>query len=431
MGLAAKISIALDANTAQLKTGFAQATGAIQKLDAGMSSSVAMGMAKFHVGLAAVKGALASVSGAINSVIDAMHGLDKIEKTASKLGLTADQLRILDFAAEQTGVSAGTMEMALQRMTRRVAEAAKGSGEAVNALKELGVSAEYLNSLSPDKQFAVLADAMGGVSSQSDKVRLAMKLFDSEGVSLVNTMTGGSASLNAFGKDAERLGLLIGDSGKKVTEANDSINRMKHAWGAFVSQVAIAVAPALTAIADILSTVVGFFNRLIGSASGAAGSMKKFGAESKAAKSAFIPDDKEMRKAAEAAAKESEKALEAIKSKAESITTSLRTPLEIYRDTMNELNSLVEGGALSWDVYTRGVKKASEELYKGKGVIADWKTPSIGAMTRGSAEAFSAVQAAKRERDDAERRHREVLAADARIESAIRESSITLAPVHI
>jgi hypothetical protein len=69
-----------------------------------------------------------------------------------------------------------------------VAEAAAGTGEAVKALKELGLEAQRLNTLRPDEQFREIAEAMGDIPNRADQVRLAMKLWDSEGVALLNTM---------------------------------------------------------------------------------------------------------------------------------------------------------------------------------------------------------------------------------------------------
>ena len=123
---------------------------------------------------------------------------DQLDKTASKLGISTNALSELGFAAEQTGVSYNTMAMAMQRMTRRVAEAARGTGEAKDALRELNLDAEALAKMTPDQALAKIAGAMQNVGSQSDKVRLAFKLFDSEGVALVNTLALGEEGLAAM-----------------------------------------------------------------------------------------------------------------------------------------------------------------------------------------------------------------------------------------
>src|SRR5690606_15888857 len=135
--------------------------------------------------------------------------IDSTAKTADKLGIATEKLTAMRIQAELTGVSTNTLDMGLQRMVRRVAEAAQGTGEASGALKELGIDARELAKLSPDKQFGLIADAMVNVGSQSDKVRLAFKLFDSEGVALVNTLKGGSAAMQETVNFTEQSGLAI------------------------------------------------------------------------------------------------------------------------------------------------------------------------------------------------------------------------------
>ena len=66
---------------------------------------------------------------------------DALAKTADRLGLTTEALAGLQHAAELTGAGTKTLDMALQRMTRRIGEAATGSGAAKDAITELGLSA--------------------------------------------------------------------------------------------------------------------------------------------------------------------------------------------------------------------------------------------------------------------------------------------------
>jgi hypothetical protein len=128
-------------------------------------------------------------------VKSSLNATDTLAKTASKIGTTTEALGALRYAADLTGVATNTMDMALQRFTRRTAEAAAGTGEAKGAIKELGINAQELNRMPLDQRMIVLADAFQGVTGESDKLRLAFKLFDSEGAALVNTLSQGSDGL--------------------------------------------------------------------------------------------------------------------------------------------------------------------------------------------------------------------------------------------
>lgn len=167
--------------------------------------------------------------------------IDPIAKTSAKLGIATENLIGLQHAAEQTGVSANTLNMALQRMTRRVSEAAMGTGEAKAAIKELGLDAKELNRLSPDKQFARIADAMNRVGNQSDRVRLAFKVFDSEGVALVNTTRLGSKGLGEMAAEAESLGITVNSiEAKKMEDLTDAVDRANKSWMGLKTSVALA-----------------------------------------------------------------------------------------------------------------------------------------------------------------------------------------------
>jgi hypothetical protein len=184
----------------------------------------------------------------IKSSIDAG---DALAKTADKLGVTTEALAGLRHAAELTGVSTGTMDMAMQRFTRRAAEAAKGTGEAKGALRELGIDAESIVRLPLDEQMNVVADAMQGLDTQADKVRIAMKLFDSEGVALVNTLGGGSEALKAMTAEAEHFGVTLSRTDTAQMEAaNDAITRLQAVFTGLTNQLAVAFAPIITFVAD-------------------------------------------------------------------------------------------------------------------------------------------------------------------------------------
>lgn len=180
-----------------------------------------------------------------------MESIDNLAKTADKIGATTEALSGLRHAAELTGVSSNTLDMAMQRLTRRVSEAAEGTGEAKGALIELGINAAALEKLPLDVQMNVIADAMQGVGSQADRVRIAMKLFDSEGVSLVNTLAGGSESLKAMAAEAEHLGITISRvDAAQIEQANDAVTRAQGVFTGLGNQLATAFSPLIQEVAD-------------------------------------------------------------------------------------------------------------------------------------------------------------------------------------
>lgn len=177
--------------------------------------------------------------------------VDTLAKTSDKLGITTEGLAKLRFAAQQTGVQQNELDIGLQRFTRRLADAAAGTGPAVAAFDSLGLSASELVKLKPDEALGRVADKMNLVENQSQKVSIAFKLFDSGGVSLVNTLAQGSEGLEKLGKEAEIAGLALSRvDAQKVEMANDEIAKVGSSISGFSQQLAVQFAPVLAGISE-------------------------------------------------------------------------------------------------------------------------------------------------------------------------------------
>jgi hypothetical protein len=96
-----------------------------------------------RTGIRTLGGALAGVTtvGGLAALVNrSISAADAIGKTADKIGVGVEALQELRFAAKASGVEQQTLDMALQRFTRRAAEAAQGTGEAKDALAQLGIT---------------------------------------------------------------------------------------------------------------------------------------------------------------------------------------------------------------------------------------------------------------------------------------------------
>lgn len=102
-----------------------------------------------------------------------------IGDTADNIGITAERLQELQYAASQSGSSADQMTDALVRLNRRLGLAAQGGGPAINAFRDLGIAVEDANGNVRDVEsvFDDVVRAMEGVESQAERAALASQLF--------------------------------------------------------------------------------------------------------------------------------------------------------------------------------------------------------------------------------------------------------------
>lgn len=199
-------------------------------------------------------GAVVAVAGFAAVIKASADASDQLVKTSDKLGITTKALSGLRLAAERSGVAQNQLDIGLQRMTRRVAEAAQGTGEAQGALRELGLDAEKLNQLPLEQQFQAISEAMNRVDGEAEKVRLSFKLFDSEGVALKNTLALGAARLRETQEEATALGLSLNNiQAKNIAEAGDAAATLDAAFTGLGRQLSAAFAPALTVASERLA----------------------------------------------------------------------------------------------------------------------------------------------------------------------------------
>lgn len=183
-----------------------------------------------------------------------MAMIDTTTKTAVKLGIATKELSRWHYAAKLSGLATTTFDMALQRMVRRVAEAAQGTGEAQEAIKTLGVDAKKLNRLTPDKMLLALSDALGKIPSQGEQLRLYFKLFDSEGVKMKNVLGEGRDAIIAMLKEADKAGASFSKFDAATVEAaNDAVTRMGASFSGLFTRLSVELSPFIKMLSDNLA----------------------------------------------------------------------------------------------------------------------------------------------------------------------------------
>ena len=232
-------------------------------------------------GLSAVGGAaktaaiaITAATGAFTAMVAINVGnIDRLGKVAKTTGFAAETLQKFQFAAEQSGVSSDGAALALRRFARRLGEAQKGSGELLPALKKLGIATRDSegNLKSAEKVLFEFADGIGKTENASEALALAFKAFDSEGAELVNVLRDGSAGLNEFFNEADRLGFVLSTSAiQGVEDFNDSFGKLKMTVTGLSRQFTSALAPVM----EDLSTQ---FTNFIVDTIEAQGGMEEFG----------------------------------------------------------------------------------------------------------------------------------------------------------
>ena len=233
----------------------------------GKASSGLMGLGRqaelLRAGIRTLGGALAGVAtvGGLSALVDrSISAADAIGKTADKIGVGVEALQELRFAAKASGVEQQTLDMALQRFVRRTAEAAQGTGEAKDALTQMGIALRDQDGhlRRSEDLLADVADAFARIEDPAERVRLAFKLFDSEGVALVNLLGDGSGALDQMRERARDLGIVLDEHLVRDAErARTELDTLAQVVSANLTRAALEAAPVIADLSSWLADVAG------------------------------------------------------------------------------------------------------------------------------------------------------------------------------
>lgn len=183
----------------------------------------------------------AGVAGFGVFVSKTLESVDSLAKISDKLGIAIEDLGRWRFAAGLAGISTNTLDMALQRMVRRIGQAAQGTGEAQKVLQKFGLDAKELVQLNPSKQFELIGQHVNAITNKGEQLAAAMSLFDSEGVGLVNLF---ASNLGDAATEFERLGLALSRAdAAKIEQFNDAASKLRQSISAAGRDFIIGITP--------------------------------------------------------------------------------------------------------------------------------------------------------------------------------------------
>ncbi|MGN6370968.1 MAG: hypothetical protein ACTHN5_22155 [Phycisphaerae bacterium] len=231
-------------------SGLAKSFGGAAGLATGFAGQIA-GVGSKIAGLAGigtvVSGALAGLGATLGGALavgEQFKAIDATAKLSDRLGVATESLVGMQHAASLAGISGEELTGGFEKMFKTLGTAVGGGKEAVATFNALGLSAQALQSESPDQAFKDIADKISNIANPAQRAAAAMDVFGKSGQSLLPLLTTGAAGISAAQADAQKLGMTFSRlDASKVEAANDAVTRMKGLFTGVASKIAIGLAP--------------------------------------------------------------------------------------------------------------------------------------------------------------------------------------------
>ena len=175
----------------------------------------------------------------------ASQSVDKVGKLSTQLGISGTEVQKLGFVAELSGIQSDDLVKALQRITRILGDAGRGSKEARKMFADLGLQWDQLKKVSPVGRLKLVTGALARTSDETRKAALGNKLFEEQWQRLGPLIAGFEESMRRANVVFDDLGFGIGGAAKNVESLNGNLTTASTMFTQFRDVVFAKTAPIL------------------------------------------------------------------------------------------------------------------------------------------------------------------------------------------
>lgn len=197
--------------------------------------------------------AMAAAGAAVSThlINKSLNAIDAQAKLAKTLDSTVRGLQVTTRAANLSGVAFSGVEQATKDLTRRLSQAADGTGPAVEALQRLNFTAQDLQKLPLDERIATINQAIKDFIPTAQQAAVAGQLFGEEGSLAMQRID--PSTLKAAADEIDRFNLSLSEvDAAQVETANDAMSAVTTTVGGLINKVAVELSPVLTALSNEL-----------------------------------------------------------------------------------------------------------------------------------------------------------------------------------
>jgi len=197
-----------------------------------------------------------AVARVVSAVPKLASELNQLAKSAKAAGVSIGDLQKTQGAFDlltEGGVNAAET---MQRLDKRIAEAAARGGEAAVPFQRIGVDLAALESAAPVERMAMLADGLGNVGSRAERSRILVQLFEESGRRLVPAFEAGGDAIREAAGQIEAAGLFSEEAAAGAEAFEDQVKLLRTQLDGFRRQVLAPLLPMFARVVEALRDLV-------------------------------------------------------------------------------------------------------------------------------------------------------------------------------
>jgi hypothetical protein len=272
-GDGASAAKALDLVDAHLRETASQAKGAGSEIAESMRAvQDALGSIGLTVG---VGEAIAKMKEMVAASVDLGMELGHASK---ETGISAENLSVLKYASDVTGVSFEALTKGMGRMSKAMLEAEEGKKASIQSFNRLGISQKQVSDHANDMlgMLGLVADRFQTLPDGPQKAAVAISLFGKAGMQLIPFLDEGSAGIEKLTAETKSLGLMLDEQGiAKLEEMHKTEVQLEAATQGLALSLTSALGPALMGAAELIEKAEGALRQWLSSENAVASGIRE------------------------------------------------------------------------------------------------------------------------------------------------------------
>jgi hypothetical protein len=197
-----------------------------------------------------------------------MDGFDKVSKTATRFGASAEEVQRVGVAAELAGTSIDTVARVLTKLSVAASDATNGNAAMAKAFEKAGINAEKFKNSGLDQQLIQLSQAFNQAKGDADATNQIIELMGTRAASQMIPLIDNTAQLRA---EMEGVSVASDDVVRKIEAANDRMTRLGNDIKVVFADLLQGLTDSSERIGSVLAQTDGLFKLLDGLAKASRG----------------------------------------------------------------------------------------------------------------------------------------------------------------
>lgn len=187
-----------------------------------------------------------------------INAAEETYSLAKSYGVSAESIQLYGRALENATGQSDLYTKSLKAMSTGLAQVSAGRGVAyAQALKNIGLSAKDLATMSRDESFRLIFQQLQNIANETERASAAQVLFGESGLYVAQVAGQGAAAWNEYLEVAKEYGIITDEQAEKAHQVNIEYEKMKSKLQAAGVELGASFLPLIEALTPMIAKLAG------------------------------------------------------------------------------------------------------------------------------------------------------------------------------